>query len=149
MGVLTGLTRTLSRWSWIEKERQTGFADKSRVAAYLVAVLGVEQDPAQLNDFCRVLGHIDTVLVAGGGYVDDKVAVEATAGSGGCRGHSAAKSALAVGDVGSRTLWQKRLKVDESGSGREASTTSRELERWKVSRPDAAPTCASDQVFTT
>lgn len=66
-------------------------ADKRDAPSYLVAVLGVEQDPAQLNDFCRVLCHVDTVLVAGRGYVDDDVAIKATAGSGGCRGHSAAK----------------------------------------------------------
>ena len=102
-----------------------GFADKSRVPAYLVAVLAVKQDPAQLDDFCRILGHIDAVLVAGRGYVDDEIAVEATAGCGGCRGHSAAKCVCVVVDVGIRSLWQKRQNVDESGSGREASTRSK------------------------
>lgn len=102
-----------------------GFADKSRVPAYLVAVLAVKQDPAQLDDFCRILGHIDAVLVAGRGYVDDEIAVEATAGCGGCRGHSAVKKkCIGVVDVGDKTLWQKRQNVDDGGSGREASTRS-------------------------
>jgi hypothetical protein len=61
--------------------------------------------------------------------VDDKVAVEATAGCRGCRGHSAAKYVVVVVGVESWTLEQKRLNVDGSGSGREASTRSRELER--------------------
>ena len=55
----------------------------------LVTVLGVEQDPAQLNHLGRVLCDIDAVLVARRGYVDDDVAVESTAGRGRSGGHGA------------------------------------------------------------
>lgn len=44
--------------------------------AHLIQCVGVQQDPAKLNDLGRVLGHIDTMLVAGGGDVDDDVAVD-------------------------------------------------------------------------
>lgn len=45
--------------------------------AHLVKVdaVGVEQDPAELDDLGRVLGDIDTVLVASGGDVDHDISV--------------------------------------------------------------------------
>jgi hypothetical protein len=44
--------------------------------AHLFARLCVEENPTKLNDFCRVFGYVDAVLVAGRGYVDDDVSVE-------------------------------------------------------------------------
>lgn len=123
-------------------------ADKTEVPSYLVAVLGVEQDPAQLDDFCRVLGHIDTMLVAGGSYVDDDVAIEATAGSGGCRSHSAAKKkiwVLLMSEAG-RSGTKDRTWVRAVAGGKLRQVQGK-LDR--VSRPDASRTSASDQVFTT
>lgn len=38
--------------------------------------LGVEQNPTQLDDFCRVLGDKHTMLVARSSHVDDNIAVE-------------------------------------------------------------------------
>lgn len=49
--------------------------------SYLLAGLCVEQNPTQLNDLGRVLGHVHAVLVAGGRDVDDDVAVELGGGS--------------------------------------------------------------------
>jgi len=43
---------------------------------YLVTISCVEQDPADLDGFGRIFGHIDTMFVAGSGYMDDDVALE-------------------------------------------------------------------------
>ncbi len=42
---------------------------------HLLQSLGIHQNPANLNDLGRVLCHIDSVLVACRGYVDDHVPV--------------------------------------------------------------------------
>ena len=54
-----------------------------RLFAHLFAVGRIEQHPANLDRLGRVFCDIDTMLVAGGGYVDDDVALEASALLGG------------------------------------------------------------------
>lgn len=44
--------------------------------SYLVAVLAIEQDPAQFYDFRRVLGHIYAMFVTGCSHMDDHVSVQ-------------------------------------------------------------------------
>ena len=46
------------------------------MAAYLFTGLSVQKNETNLNGFCRIFGHIDTVFVAGRGNVDDDVTVE-------------------------------------------------------------------------
>lgn len=55
------------------------FPDPPAVSSHLVAVLGVEQNPPELDNLGRVLGHVDAVLVAGSCNMDDDVAVEIAA----------------------------------------------------------------------
>ena len=57
--------------------------------AHLFARLCVKENPAELDDLCRVFGYVDAVLIAGRGYVDDDVSVEigGLGGWGGLRGH--------------------------------------------------------------
>lgn len=43
--------------------------------AYLVERLGVDHDPAELNDLGRVLGHIHAVFVACGRNMDHDVSI--------------------------------------------------------------------------
>lgn len=45
-------------------------------AAYLVERLGIEQDPAKLDDLGRVLGHVDTMLVARSRNMDNDVSID-------------------------------------------------------------------------
>lgn len=45
-------------------------------SAYLVAGFGIEQDPAEFNDLCRVLCDVDAMFVASGRNMDDDVAVQ-------------------------------------------------------------------------
>lgn len=80
MGVLIGFTKTLSRVicvdtnvSLIHEQPDPSFSMDRR---YLVTALGVEQDPSQLDDFGRVLGDIDPMLVTGGGDVNDDISIE-------------------------------------------------------------------------
>jgi hypothetical protein len=42
---------------------------------HLLTGLGIQQYPAKFNDFCRVLGDIDSMFITGGSDVDDNVAV--------------------------------------------------------------------------
>lgn len=49
---------------------------RSMVWTYLFAALRIEQDPAELDDLCRIFGHIDTVLITGRGHMDDDVSVQ-------------------------------------------------------------------------
>lgn len=44
---------------------------------HLLEGVGVEENPAELNHLCRILGHINAVLVAGGGNMDDDVSIHA------------------------------------------------------------------------
>lgn len=43
---------------------------------YFITALAIQQNPANLDDLGRVLGHIYTVFVAGRGYVDNDVSVQ-------------------------------------------------------------------------
>lgn len=43
---------------------------------YLIAVLCIQQNPAKLDDLSRVLGDIDSVLVTGGGYMNNDISVQ-------------------------------------------------------------------------
>lgn len=80
--MLTGLTRTLSRWSCERSAKHTtAWQSQWHYGTHLLAGLCVEQDPTQLDDLGRVLGHVHAVLVAGGRDVDDDVAVELRRGS--------------------------------------------------------------------
>lgn len=89
IGVFTGLTRTLSRYSWIIRQRVWSYCppaprfssfalDKPAPGnqTYLITSFTVEQDPSQFNDFGRVFGDIDAVFVASSRNVDDHVSVE-------------------------------------------------------------------------
>lgn len=105
IGVLTGLTRTLScvicsRRSVSSgqqighvkrpREKQVGGCCRIGIKTNLLECVGIEQNPAKLNDLGRVLGDVDAVLIAGGSDVNDNVAVDAELGallgrhSGGC-----------------------------------------------------------------
>lgn len=76
MGVLTGLTSTLSRWSWGSRSANALAVAIGRWKPHFLAGFCIEQNPAELNDFGRVFCDIYTVLVTGGGYVNDHIAVE-------------------------------------------------------------------------
>lgn len=43
--------------------------------AYLFERIGVDKNPANFDDLCGILGHVDTVFVAGGGNVDNDITV--------------------------------------------------------------------------
>ena len=43
---------------------------------YLIAGLCVEQNPSELDHFGRIFGDINAMLIAGGGHMDDDIAVE-------------------------------------------------------------------------
>jgi hypothetical protein len=43
--------------------------------AHFFAAFGVEEDPTQLNDLCRILGDVDAVFIAGGCHMNYYVAV--------------------------------------------------------------------------
>lgn len=49
---------------------------KESTSAYLLAVLGIQENPSELNDLGRVLGNVYAVLIAGGCNVDDDISVE-------------------------------------------------------------------------
>ena len=49
--------------------------------AYLFEVVGVEKDPAKLDELGRVLGNVDAMLIAGSCDVDDHVPVDLERGS--------------------------------------------------------------------
>jgi len=68
---------------------------------HLFAAFGIEQDPTQLNHLGRVFCDIDAVLVAGGGYVDDQIAVQVR-GLGALRGHCRRETAAAGRQLGRR-----------------------------------------------
>lgn len=73
MGVLTGLTRTLSRCNYtISSVTSCG----TYCLAYLITCLAVEQDPADLNNFGRIFRHIYTMFIAGGCHMDDHISVQ-------------------------------------------------------------------------
>lgn len=44
--------------------------------SYFFAVVGIEQDPAELDDLGRVFRNIYPMLVTGGSYMDDDVSVQ-------------------------------------------------------------------------
>lgn len=76
-----GLTSTLSlvicnsKWQKLARKISPAMV-RGRAVSHFFAVLRVEQDPTKLNDFGRVLGHVDTMLITGGGYMDNYVAVD-------------------------------------------------------------------------
>lgn len=89
MGVLTGLTRTLSWVIWQQRKTFVSHLARRRwnvlaqlwalgwlLATHLLERVGIKQDPSKLNHLGRVLCHIDAVLVAGGRNVDDDVAID-------------------------------------------------------------------------
>ena len=88
IGVLIGFTSTLSRYSCSPKKKSQSVSQsqqikkylygKSRVwiSAYLLAVLGVQENPSELNDLGRVLCNVYAVLVAGCCNVDNDISVE-------------------------------------------------------------------------
>jgi hypothetical protein len=49
---------------------------QARMAAYLLAGFGIQQDPPQLDHLCRILGNVDAMLIAGGCNVDDDIAIQ-------------------------------------------------------------------------
>lgn len=53
----------------------TASASKGMFLAYLLEVVGIQEDPTELNNLGGILGHVNTVLVAGGRNVNDHVAV--------------------------------------------------------------------------
>jgi hypothetical protein len=57
--------------------------EKMTTETYFVQCLCVNEYPANLNDLGGVFGDKDGVLVAGGGNVDDDVAVDAVGDEGG------------------------------------------------------------------
>lgn len=50
--------------------------DEHAFAVYLVERLGIEQDPAKLDDLGRVLGHVDAMLVARSRNMDNDVSID-------------------------------------------------------------------------
>ncbi len=51
--------------------------DEQLVGTYLFEGVGIEQDPAKLNNLGGILCNIDTVLIASGSNVNDDVALHA------------------------------------------------------------------------
>jgi hypothetical protein len=81
IGVLMGLTRTLSRviWTAVSVSPSLLWHKGCRQpwrATYLFEGLCIDQHPAQLDDFGRVLCDVDTMLVAGGSDVNHDIAIE-------------------------------------------------------------------------
>jgi hypothetical protein len=92
MGVLTGFTSTLWRCNCngTECQKSTRYikvnrglrllfqGPKRRVdgTAYLLKILSIEQNPCQLNDFGRILGHVYAMFIASGRNVDDYITVD-------------------------------------------------------------------------
>lgn len=54
---------------------------------YLVTALCIEENPPKLYHLSRILGDIDSVLVAGGGNVDHNVSVQIALLALGCGRH--------------------------------------------------------------
>lgn len=46
------------------------------MSAYLLTVLGIQENPSKLNDLGRVLGNVYSMLVAGCCNVDNDISVE-------------------------------------------------------------------------
>ena len=46
------------------------------LSSHLLANIGIEQDPAKFDDFGRILCNIHSMFIAGGGHMDDNIAVE-------------------------------------------------------------------------
>ena len=53
----------------------TASGSRGMFSAYLLEVVGIQQNPTELNNLGGILGHVNTVLVAGGRNVNDHVAV--------------------------------------------------------------------------
>ena len=97
MGVLTGLTRTLSwvicKWEQLKVSDGTlmlrNFGRSVTLGnhgagcacgeeggnSHLLKRIGVEKNPSEFNDFSRVLGDIDTVLIARRSNMDHNIAI--------------------------------------------------------------------------
>lgn len=75
MGVFTGFTRTLSRCN-CETYVSTTWGALGNGGTHLLARFGIEQYPSELNDLGRVLGDINTMLVAGCSDMYHHVSVE-------------------------------------------------------------------------
>ena len=78
IGVLTGLTRTLSRWSYIANDYYSSLGKRGAwlCVNYLFTALRVEKNPAELDHFCRIFCHVHPMLITGRSDVDNHVAVE-------------------------------------------------------------------------
>ncbi|KAH0551083.1 hypothetical protein GP486_007568 [Trichoglossum hirsutum] len=91
IGVLTGLTRTLSRWSYAHEKivsvppqagsryiaTRKGHNDvKMDGAHYLLKILRIQKNPAELDHLRRVLRDIHPMLIARCGNMDDNVAIQ-------------------------------------------------------------------------
>jgi hypothetical protein len=87
IGVLMGLTRTLSRWSYEHAISTHSQEIAEQSWTYLVTALCIEENPPKLYHLSRVLGDIDSVLVAGGGNVDHNVSVQIALLALGCGRH--------------------------------------------------------------
>lgn len=81
IGVLTGFTRMLSRCNCIKRLRLAGRKKPENIqdaidGAYLITILGIKQNPSQLNHLGRILGHVHSMFVAGSRNVYNDVAVQ-------------------------------------------------------------------------
>ena len=75
MGVLTGLTRTLSRWIYHVAYEQAICLTPNSTMTYLLTIFGIEQEPANFDDLGGVFGYVDAMFVASGSNMNNQVAV--------------------------------------------------------------------------
>lgn len=99
-------------------------AQWSDQSAYLVAGLGIEQDPAEFNDLGGVLGDIDAMFVAGRGDVDDDVAVQLGDG-----GRDGGHVSLCPGEVARGRGGERRGSEEAGVSAEEARDKERSRQR--------------------
>ena len=57
----------------LQGERDT---ESMELSSHLLATVGIEQDPAKLDDFGRILCNIHPMFIAGGSHMDDNIAVK-------------------------------------------------------------------------
>jgi hypothetical protein len=78
IGVLMGLTRTLSRWSFIYAVSTPvcKHGEERAGQTHLFAALCIKENPPELYNLCRIFGDINAVLIAGGGNVNDNVSIQ-------------------------------------------------------------------------
>jgi hypothetical protein len=78
-----GGEKNLYRVGWVEAVRHEKRWRKKEMATHFVQGLCVNEYPANLDNLGGVFGNKDGVLVAGGGDVDDDVAVDTVGDEGG------------------------------------------------------------------